>query len=291
MGKILVTGGSGFIGSHLVEHLLEKDYKVSILDKNKSASKAKFCKGDICKDANKIIIKEKPDICVHLAAQVSVRYALAHPVEDTETNVMGSLQVMQACAEAGVKKFIYISTAARFGEPAKIPLKENTPCKPLSPYGASKYAAEFYLPFFKERYGMDYTILALANVYGPGQDPEGEAGVISIFIDNIQKNKPCKIFGDGKQTRDFVFVKDVAQAIEASFETTAPLLLIGSGTETSVNELFKKLAAILGKGEKTHEEAVPGEIQRAVFDISQAKKELGWNPRTSLEKGLKATLK
>ena len=293
MQKVLVTGGAGFIGSHVVDLLIDKGYRVIIIDNLSNGKtinlnpKAKFYKADITKDISKIIAKEKPKICIHLAAQISVINSMKDPVFDAKTNILGSINLLKSCAKAGVKKFVYISSAAKFGEPKKIKVKEEYPCNPTSPYGISKHAVEHYLPVFH----MDYTIITPANVYGPRQDPKGEAGVISIFIDTLTKGKSCKIFGNGKQTRDFVYVKDLAKAVITSLrKTTSKTYNIGSGKATSVNSLYNQLQSLIGKGSKKYEPPRKGEVKHFVFDISKARKELKWKPETSLKKGLRETI-
>jgi len=293
MAKILVTGGTGFIGSHVVDLLLSKGHKVIVLDQDDTYlnKKAKFYKGDIRKDAERVIKKEKPAYCIHLAAQVSVMKSFNDPVYDASVNILGSINVLNECAKNKVKKFVYISSCAKYGTPQKKSVDENHPCNPLSPYGISKHAVEHYLPIFKEKYGIDYTIIAPANVYGPRQDPHGEAGVVSIFIDKLMKNKTCTIYGDGKQTRDFVYVKDVAEAIvKALGKTKSKSYNIGSGKETSVNQLFNMLHRLIGKGKNRHSAQRTGDIRNMVYNISKAKKELKWAPKTSLAKGLKETM-
>jgi len=289
MAKILVTGGTGFIGSHVVDLLISKGHKVVILSKSTDNRnpKAKFYKGDIRKDAERIIKKEKPQSCIHLAAQISVTKSFNDPVYDASVNILGSLNLLNECKKNKVKKFIYISTAAKYGNPQKKKVSEDHPCNPMSPYGISKHAFEHYLPIFN----VDYVILSLANVYGPRQSPKGEAGVIALFIDKLKQGKTCTIYGDGKQTRDFVYVKDVAEAIvKALGKTKSKSYNLGSGKASSINQLFATLHKFIGKGKKRHEKARTGEIRAMVFDISKAKKELKWAPKTSLAKGLKETI-
>jgi len=294
MKKVIVTGGAGFIGSHVVDILVKKGYNVIVIGnarQNKNP-KVKFHNIDIrSKNISKFIEKERPDCCIHMAALISVMESVRDPVLYADVNITGSVNVMHACAKAGVKKFIYISSAAKFGEAKTKKINEDHPCEPLSPYGITKHAPEHFLPVFKKQHGMEYSIITPANVYGPRQDPEGEAGVISIFIKNISDGKPCTIFGDGTQTRDFVYVRDLAEAIIASMKKTSSTSFnIGSGKKTSVLELFETLKNILGKGSKVQKTAREGEVKHFVFDISRAKNELGWQPKTSLETGLKETV-
>ncbi len=296
--KVLVTGGAGFIGSHIVDLLLKKNYEVVIVDNLSTGhninKKAKFYEADIT-DINLIHIfeTEKPDFVIHEAAQINVRNSLNRPIFDAQVNILGSINVLECCKNTGVKKIVYASSGgAVYGEPLKIPCTEEHSINPLSPYGISKHAVEHYLYQYKKNFGLDYIILRYSNVYGPRQDPKGEAGVVSIFIDNLMKNETPVINGDGKQTRDFVFVEDVAEAnlLAVKKSTKSKIFNIGTGSETSVNQIFEKLKKISNsKINAKHGPEIKGEVRRISLDCGLAKKELGWVPKTSIDEGLKRT--
>jgi UDP-glucose 4-epimerase len=297
--KVLVTGGAGFIGSNIVDLLAEKGYDVVVVDnlvtgKKKNVSKkAKFIKADIrSKKLVKVFETERPDAVCHQAAQVCVRKSVEEPDYDAKNNIIGTINLLQCCVKTGVKKFVYASSGgARYGEPVNLPCSEEHQIKPLCPYGISKYTAEHYIRLFCDMNGIDYNIVAYGNVYGPRQDPFGEAGVIAIFMGKIKKGEKCKVFGDGEQTRDYVYVGDVAEANLLALEksTESRNFNIGTGTETSVNQLFELIREVMGNGEKEHISAVPGEVRRIFLDCSKAEKELGWKARTGLKEGLKKT--
>lgn len=309
--KVLVTGGAGFIGSGLVNELIKKSDKkkghgvaihdVAIVDnlstglKENLNKKARFYNIDITKlrDLKSVFSKEKPEIVFHLAAQVNLRKSIKDTVFDAVTNIKGTINVLECMAEFKCKKIVYSSTAAVYGSPDKLPIKEDMRLKPENPYGISKKACEEYIKFYSNEYGFDYTILRYSNVYGPGQNAEGEAGVITIFAKLLSKNKSPKIFGDGTQTRDYVYVKDVISAnLMAMKSTKTKIFNIGSGVETSVNELFKKLAALTNfKGVPEKADSIKGEVKRSCFDCSLAEKELGWKAKTTLYEGLKLTVR
>ncbi len=297
--KILLTGGAGFIGSHIADLLIEKGHEVVIID-NLSAGKkeninpkAKFYNISITNpNIIKIFEEEKLDAICHQAAQINVRASIKEPAYDADINILGTINLLECSVKTNVKKFVYASSGgARYGEPENLPCDESHPIKPLSPYGISKYTAENYVKFYSKNHGLDYNILAYSNVYGPRQNPKGEAGVVGIFIGNMLDNKACKIFGDGNQTRDFVFVKDIAKANLLALEKTTKNknFNISSGEETSVNQIFKKLKEILGKGESANMNAVSGEVKRIYLNSELAKKELGWQAETNLDDGLKKT--
>jgi UDP-glucose 4-epimerase len=300
--KILVTGGAGFIGSHIVDAYISKGYEVVIVDnlssgkKENANPKAKFYYCDITRlDAlKKIFERERPAIVNHHAAQINVRHSVTHPQDDATINILGSLNLLECCREFKIKKFIYASSGgAVYGDAKRLPCTENTPVNPLCPYGVSKHTIEHYLYLYSSLYGLDYVILRYSNVYGPRQDPHGEAGVVAIFTQLLRKGKAAVINGDGNQTRDFVFVEDVAQANTSATEllTKSHIFNIGSGNESSVNEIYSNLKAILkSKNTAVHREAVPGEVRRIYLDHAKATKELEWKPRISLKMGLKKTV-
>lgn len=298
--KVLISGGAGFIGSHITDLLVEKSYPVVVVDnlcrgtKRNVNAKAKFYQVDILSQRlKKIFHQEKPQIVIHQAAQINVRESLADPKKDARINIYGSLNLFQIAGKSGVQKIIYASSGgAVYGDPQELPVKETHPIAPLSPYGASKYSAELYLRVFSALYGFRYIILRYSNVYGPRQDPKGEAGVISIFAHKMLKGERPVIFGDGKQTRDFVFVKDVARANYLALRYSKNgIFNIGSGKETSVREIFLALKKILKSDiEPEFGPAVPGEVRRIYLDISKARQELGFKPEVNLEDGLRQTI-
>jgi len=301
INKVLVTGGAGFIGSHIVDLLIEKNYEVIVVDnlstgkKTNLNTKAKFYNADITNadQIQKIFANEKPDAVCHQAAQINVRKSIADPVYDAKENIIGTINILNSCIKTKVKKFVYASSGgARYGEPIKVPCDESHQIVPLSPYGISKHTAEHYIEYFSKIYGFDYNIVAYGNVYGPRQDPLGEAGVISIFLDCVSNKKICKIFGDGEQTRDYVFVLDVAKANLKALknETKSKNFNIGTGISTSVNELFNKMEIIIGEAKSVNTSPIPGEVKHICLDISLAAKELGWKPEFDLDNGLKNTV-
>jgi UDP-glucose 4-epimerase len=299
MGKILVTGGAGFIGSHIVDLLIEKGYDVVVVDslengKKKNVNKkAKFIKADITKKKlSDIFAQEKPDAVIHQAAQINVRKSESEPEYDANVNILGTINLLDCCIKSGVKKFVYASSGgARYGEPVSLPCTEEHQIKPLCPYGISKYAAEHYIRVLCGMNNIDYNIVAYGNVYGPRQDPLGEAGVIAIFMGDIKKGEVCEVFGDGEQTRDYVYVSDVAEAnlLALEKETSSKNFNIGTGKETSLNDLWKLIAEAMGAGEKRHVAPVAGEVKHIYLDCSRAESQLGWKAKTDLKDGLRAT--
>jgi UDP-glucose 4-epimerase len=301
MKKILITGGAGFIGSHLVDKLINENYKVIIVDnlstgkKENINLKAKFYKLDILNPKIfEVFKKEKPEIVFHLAAQVNVRKSVEDPINDAKINILASLNILEACRKFNVKKIIFSSSGgAIYGETKIIPTPENYLPNPESPYGIAKLIVEKYLDFYKKVYGLDYIVLRFANVYGPRQDPKGEAGVVSIFIEKIFKGERPVIFGSGKQTRDFIYVDDIVSALikSISYKGKETIFNVGTGIETSVNQLFKLISKILGaKTKPIYASPKPGELKRNCLNISKIKKELKWQPKYNLEKGFKETI-
>lgn len=301
MSKILVTGGAGFIGSHVADLFIQKGYQVAVVDNLKTGkkenlnSKAKFYKVDIC---DKIVLedvfqKEKPDYICHQAAHASVRESVENPQYDAENNILGGLNVMELSLKYGVKKFIFASTGgAVYGETEILPTKEDYPAHPLSPYGVAKLSFENYLFYYGVVKNLNYVTLRYANIYGERQDPFGEAGVVAIFSQKIAAGSQPIINGDGKQTRDYVYVGDVAQANLLALESDKSKIAynVGTGRETSVNELFKIIVEIFGKNIKeVHGPAKEGEQRRSCLDFAKIKKELGWEPKTALKEGLSKT--
>ena len=300
-GKVLVTGGAGFIGSNIVDALLKKGYAVAVVDnlatgsRKNVSSKAVFYEEDIASAGLRgIFRKEQPDFVIHTAAQINVRKSVKEPLLDAKSNILGSVNVLECCREFKVKKVVYSSSGgACYGEPEYLPCDEKHPVNPISHYGASKFAAEHYFFIYRLLYAIDYTILRYANVYGPRQDAKGEAGVISIFLQNIHDNKVMRINGDGKQTRDYVFVGDVVQAnlLALAADTPSRIFNIGTGKETDVNTIFSLIKKAAGTAlSATHGPKIPGEVSKIALDASRAAKELGWIPKTSLSEGINKTV-
>lgn len=303
--KAIVAGGAGFIGSHLVDRLIKNKFNVVVVDnlrtgkKENINKKARFFKEDI-KNKNKIFEifkKTRPDYVFNFAAQIDVRYSVANPQEDAGDNIIGGLNLIQASRKAGVKKFIFSSSGgAIYGGAKIIPTPEDYPAHPFSPYGVSKLSFEEYLRCYQgmaER-PLDFVALRYANVYGPRQDSKGEAGVVAIFTDLFLAGKQPIINGDGKNTRDFVYVEDVVEAnwqALRSKKTRHKIFNIGTGKETSINEIYKKLKKIIASPFKPkHGPAKPGEERRSCLDSSRARRELGWKPKVGLDSGLAATV-
>jgi UDP-glucose 4-epimerase len=298
--KVLITGGAGFIGSNIADAMLEKNYKVVIVDdlsngkKENIPGEAVFYRCDIrTKKIYDILKTEKPDIVIHNAAQLSVRISVENPLLDADINVMGGLNVINACSAFKVKKLIFASSGGTaYGEQEYFPADENHPTHPISPYGVAKLATENYLYYFHKTCGLKYISLRYGNIYGPRQDPYGEAGVVAIFSTKILGDKNPTINGDGLQTRDYVYVGDAVnaniRAIESDF---VGALNIGTSEETSVVELFKILKKVSGKDyiEEIHGPARKGEQRRSSLLYNKAKEIMGWRPEVSIKEGLKLT--
>ena len=298
--KILVTGGAGFIGLHVCDEFVSKGHEVIALDNMTSGKKenlhekVRLVELDIrSPEAAHLIKTEKPDVMCHLAAQMDVRRSVDDPRFDAEANILGFLNLLEAARQSSVKKVIFSPTGgAIYGEQDKFPADESHATRPVSPYGVSKASGELYLGYYKAQYGLNYVALRYANVYGPRQNPHGEAGVVAIFSQRLVAGKPCTIFGDGKQSRDFVYGKDVARANYLAFETkhVGPVN-IGTGKETDITELYRNLAESAGsRAEVAYAEGKPGEQRRSCIDASLAKKVLGWEPTVQIRDGLKKTV-
>jgi UDP-glucose 4-epimerase len=298
--KVLITGGAGFIGSHVADLLVAQDYDVAVVDNLSSGSRknlnprAEFFELDIrSSEMPELLGRLKPEAICHLAAQVSVRLSVEDPEADASINILGSLKLLEAAVKTGVKKVIFSSTGgAIYGEQDYFPADEKHPTRPVSPYGVAKLATEKYLNYYKQEYGLDFVALRYANVYGPRQDPHGEAGVVAIFSQKLLSGGQAIINGDGTQTRDFVFVEDVARSNLLAMESTyCGEINIGTAVETDINNLFRLLKNISGSGvEEFHGPAKPGEQKRSVIDCSRARKILNWEPSVPLEKGLTQTV-
>ena len=298
--KVLVTGGAGFIGSHVSDQLIAAGHQVVIVDNLSTGRvsnlnpKAVFYEMDIrSPELRKVFEQERPEVISHHAAQMDVRRSVADPIFDAEVNILGSIKLAQLAIEFGVRKFIHISSGgAAYGEPVYMPCDENHPVQPLSPYGASKYTFELYLYIFKETAGLDYTVLRYPNVYGPRQDPHGEAGVVAIFIGHMLHGKPVTIFGTGEQVRDFVYVADCARANLLALEKGGGRVYnLASGVGTSINQIFDALKAITGYPDVAlFAPPKPGETFRIYLDASRAQQELGWQQTLDLTAGLQQTV-
>ncbi len=299
--KVLVTGGAGFIGSHVADRYIREGYSVVVLDNLSTGFKenvnpeAKFYLADITdrKKVREILEAEKPDYVNHHAAQMDVRKSVDDPIFDAKTNILGSLNLIEESLRIGIAKFIYVSTGgAVYGEPDSLPVDETYPVNPLSPYGVSKHTVEHYLYLYAHNAGFRYTVLRYANVYGPRQNPHGEAGVVAIFTEKMLGGETPTIFGAGTQTRDYVYVEDVAEASVLSMKKgNGGIYNLGTGRETPVIGLFESLKGIVGfDGEPSFAPARTGEIERISLDAGKAARELGWKPGHTLEQGFQKTV-
>jgi UDP-glucose 4-epimerase len=299
--KVLVTGGAGFIGSHIVDGLLEAGHTVDVVDdlstgkQSNVDARARFHLADI-RDADalaEIFDRVQPEAISHQAARANVRESMEKPVLYADVNVLGSLNLLEQARRTGVKKFIYASTGgAVYGEPQFLPVTEDHPLNPLDPYGASKHHVEHYLSLYHENFKLSYTILRYPNVYGPRQDPFGEAGVVAIFCRMMLRGEQPTINGSGKQERDFVYVGDIARANLLALEGEHDgIYNLGSARGTDINTLFGELSEIvMFAAEPKYGPAKLGEVFRTYLDASKARRELGWEPTVPLEVGLQKTV-
>jgi UDP-glucose 4-epimerase len=302
-----VTGGAGFIGSTLVDRLLNEGHTVDVVDNLSTGSLAnladaramgvgrfQFHQLDVClPDLVDLMARRKPEVVFHLAAPADIHVSAADPVADAGVNILGSLRALEGARAAGARKFVFASSGGSiYGEADKLPLAESSPQRPLSTYGVAKKAVGDYLFAYREVHGIEYTALALANVYGPRQDPRSQGGVVAVFAARLLGGEPCLIYGDGKQTRDFVFVDDVVDAFSRAAERGSGLLCnIGTGVETSVNELYAIMARGAGVGQAPiRVPARPNEVPRNCLDPRRAALHLGWKPWTSLDTGTAAVM-
>jgi len=299
-GTFLVTGGAGFIGSHLVDALVAAGRRVIVIDNLSTGSErnlnaaAEFHHLDIGSPAaGQLIVDSRPSAVLHLAAQASVPLSVRDPLADAKTNVLGTLNLMEASRRAGDGKFLFVSSGgAIYGEPEQVPAKETTPRRPVSPYGAAKLAAEIYLESYGATYGFDYTIIRPGNVFGPRQKPDGSAGVVAIFARAMLAGQPVTIFGDGEDQRDYVYVSDAVDCIErALMRGKRTAYNVGTGVETTVNALFRGLVSLTGYAKPPHHApARPGDLRQSTLDASRAEQDLGWRPRTPFLEGLRRTV-
>lgn len=301
MAKILVTGGAGFIGSHVVDLFVAQGYEVVIVDDLSTGRAsnlnpaAKFYQVDIrSPQLREVFETEKPDFVSHHAAQMDVRRSVAQPLFDADINILGSINLLEIAKDFQVKRLVYISTGgAVYGEPERLPCDESHPINPICQYGASKHTVEHYLYMYYANYGLKYTVLRYPNVFGPRQDPHGEAGVVAIFTGRMLAGESATINGDGEQTRDFVYVGDCAQAnlLALTIDHEPGIYNLGWGRPTSINEICSVLVEITNYSLPVqYGPAKVGETRHIYLDASKAKKDLGWEPTITLEEGLEKTV-
>lgn len=309
MQRILVTGGAGFIGSHVVDALVARGDQVTVIDNLTTGKKkyispqARFIRGSITKRASLRQVfahekfRSKFDCVVHLAAQKNARQSVIDPVFDAQQNILGSIYVLEAARKHGVRRFVFSSTGGvMYGEAKRVPTPETEPVDPLSPYAIAKRSVEQYLHYYNKVHGISTIALRLGNIYGPRQDPRGEAGVVAIFMNALLSGQPVKIFGKGTQTRDYVYIDDCVKAIILAIDTRATgQYNIGAGKQTTVNALYKKIQKITGTKRKyknnrqfpaKYIKAISGEQQISALNSNLAKKILGWKSKTTLTEGL-----
>jgi UDP-glucose 4-epimerase len=301
--RILVTGGAGFIGSHVVDQCISAGHEVVVVDslwdegggkKTNLNPQARFFQADITDDAAmaRVFDEAQPEMVCHLAAQHSVSISTKDPKLDARVNVLGLLNVLMNCTRVGARKIVFSSSGATYGTPASLPITEESPQHPESPYGITKMVAEHYLRYWQEAHGLTFTALRYGNVFGPRQDPNGEAGVIAIFAKRFLNRQEVRIDWDGEQKKDYVYVEDVARANVLSLRAgDNDFFCVGTGRGTSVNELYHALAKITGYSpEIVHAPKRPGDIYLSYFDCSKAARILHWKPQVSLDEGILATV-
>ncbi|MZK52735.1 NAD-dependent epimerase/dehydratase family protein [Clostridium beijerinckii] len=298
--KVLVTGGAGFIGSNVVDELISSNYEVCIIDNLSTGkvdnlnSKAVFYKCDIINvEALKLIFEiERPEVVYHFAAQIDVQNSLKKPAFDADINIIGTINILECCRKYEVKKIIYPSSAAVYGNPKYLPVDEEHPIEPISFYGISKHTPEHYIKTFCSLYNIKYTIFRYSNVYGIRQDPKGEGGVISMFIDRFLNNRAPVIFGDGEQTRDFIYVKDVAKAnVLALRNGDNKIINISTNVLVTVNELFKTMKRIFNSDvDVIYKKSRQGDILHSSLNNMLAREYLGWNAEYDFENGVRETI-
>ena len=299
--RILLTGGAGFIGSHVAELLLARDHEVLVVDDLSSGKRenvpegARFCEEDVRRGCEEVFRAFRPEVLCHQAAHIDVRRSVLEPDFDADVNVLGTVRLLQNCARYGVGRVILASSGgAVYGEQNEFPASEDHPQNPVSPYGVSKLAGERYLHFYHVHYGISYAALRYANVYGPRQDPQGEAGVVAIFSRNLAAQRTSTINGGGEQTRDYVYVGDVARANVLALEDDTPsgAYNIGTAVETNVIELYGLLQDLSGTDlPARHGPAKPGEQLRSCVDPARVGRAFGWRPEVQLAAGLVETLR
>ncbi|MBU7319642.1 NAD-dependent epimerase/dehydratase family protein [Paenibacillus oleatilyticus] len=296
--NILVTGGAGFIASHIVDALIEAGHRVYVIDNLSTGNRehlneqASYYEVDILgEQIAEIFAETKPEIVIHHAAQIDVQTSIQNPMFDAKVNILGTIALLEQCRNHGVRKIIYASSAAVYGTPEYLGVDERHPLRPLSFYGISKHTPEHYIEAFSHLYDLDYTILRYANVYGIRQDPKGEGGVVSIFVDKLLRGEQPIIFGDGEQTRDFIYVKDIVSANMAALEKgSRGLFNVSCNEQTSVKELLQLMSELCGATFAPEYRAPrPGDIVHSRLDNTAAAQLLDWQPRYSLRDGLKET--
>jgi len=298
--KIVVTGGAGFIGSHIVDLLIKNNLDVIVVDNLSSGKKeninpkAEFYEADIRSDKLEEVFRNNEiNSIIHLAAQINANISIAKPIFDADVSIIGSLNLLELARKYEVKKFIFASSAAVYGPTEELPCNESYSINPVNQYGISKYSIEKYLELYSKLYSIECVALRYSNVYGPRQNTLGEAGVMAIFIPNLLKNRSLTVFGNGNQTRDFIYVEDVAQAtLQALFKKTRNKVInVSTNEENSINKLIKILSGITNiEVETNNEDPRQGDIEHNRLDNSLAIKELDWKPKTSFEEGLRKTL-
>jgi UDP-glucose 4-epimerase len=307
--RVMVTGGAGFIGSNLVDRLLAEGHAVDVVDDLSTGTLANlatartehphemsFHQLDVRSgELVELIARRRPEVVFHLAAQADVRVSVVRPVFDAEINILGTLRVLEGARTADSARVVFAGSGGTlYGEPdgSDLPVRESHPHRPLAPYGVSKKAAIDYLVAYRELHAVEFCALALANVYGPRQDPHGEAGVVAIFADRLLRGEPVTVFGDGEQTRDFIYVDDVVDAfVRAASRGGGLLLNIGTGQELSVNELARVMGEVAGsKAPPVYAPARPGELNRSALDPGRAEIHLGWKSWTDLRSGIRSVL-
>jgi len=299
--RILVTGGAGFIGSHVADRMVALGHQVAVFDDLSTGNRqyvpaeARFYHADLADPVavEACVAEFRPEIVCHHAAQIDVRHSVSDPRRDATVNILGSLALLESCARHGARKLVYASTGgAIYGEGRSLPATEDHPLNPEAPYGASKHTVEHYLYIWKLLHGLDYTVLRYPNVYGPRQNPHGEAGVNAIFIGLMLEGRRPRIFGNGEAVRDYLYVDDVVEGNRLALERgSGAIVNLGTGVGVSVNDIFRELKKLLAfRGEPIMEAARPGEIQRIYLDATRAREVLGWEPRVPFPEGLRRTV-
>lgn len=297
--RVLITGGAGFVGSHIADACVERGYVTTVLDNLVTGRRENIPAGAAWINANistdplePIFERVKPDVVFHLAANASVSVSVKAPLFDQQVNIQGTIQLLEAAVKHNVRKIIYASSAAIYGNPAYLPIDEQHPIAPLSPYGISKYVPELYLRIYRNLHNLNFTALRYANIYGPRQIAEGEGGVVAIFTDHVVKGEPITIQGDGEQTRDFIYISDIVAANLAAIEHgDGGCFNIGTGQVTSINDLVQTLQQTNERPIVVHH-APPreGDIRHSYFNCTHAKEGLQWEPTVTLAEGLQRTM-